>query len=353
MTELLHSLGIARNSEFGAWLIFLVAAVLFVSFAALIHRIVFSQFQRLAKRTHVKWDDTLLGNVSRPSFYALMVLAFSASVHVSNAPFKNSAMLDTVLKGMFVLFLFWGIERIFTTLIHNQVFLKAMPAQSKSAVTVVLRVGLFALAALMILDSAGISITPLLASLGVGSVAVALALQDTLSNLFSGFYIMADKAFRVGDFVEIEGGLQGYVTKIGWRSTQIRLLSNNVVVVPNSKVASQTLTNFDLIDRSVAVRVPVGVSYASDLEKVEKVCLEVAKNLMQNSAFSAANFEPLVRFREFADSSINLTVILRAKNYEDQFPLQHEFIKNLHKTFKEEGIEIPFPQRVLHMQKSP
>jgi small-conductance mechanosensitive channel len=212
-------------------------------------------------------------------------------------------------------------------------------------------VGIIVLGVLMVLDSSGVSITPLLASLGVGSVAVALALQDTLSNLFSGFYILADKPFSVGDYVKLESGIEGFIVKIGWRSTHIRQYSNNVIVVPNSTVANSTLTNFDMADKETAAYVRCGVSYSSDLKKVEEAIIRIGQEVMEREDGAVKGFTPIVRYKEFGDSSINFLVVLRAKTYDEHFKLTHEFIKALHAGFEKEGIEIPFPQRVVHMQK--
>jgi small-conductance mechanosensitive channel len=223
-----------------------------------------------------------------------------------------------------------------------------MSDQTRKIVIVLIKAILFSIAILIILDTLGISITPLLASLGVGSLAGGLALQDTLSNFFSGIYIHIDKPIKVGDFIKLDDGSLGHVTHVGWRSTHIILPTNNTLVLPNSKISNTAITNYDLPDKESAFTVEVGVSYNCNLDTVEKVTLEVAKDILQNQLGGVKNFEPLIRFHTFADSSINLTVILRATHFTDQFPLKSEFIKKLHARYNKEGIEIPFPQRVVH-----
>src|SRR5258707_5477187 len=130
---------------------------------------------------------------------------------------------------------------------------------------------------LIFLDSIGISVTPLVASLGIGTLAVALALQDTLANLFAGIYMIADKPIAAGHFIKLEGGEQGYVTKVGWRSTHLRMLGDTVVVVPNVKLAGTVITNFSLPRDELAISVEAGVSYQSDLAQGERVTMEVAR----------------------------------------------------------------------------
>lgn len=121
------------------------------------------------------------------------------------------------------------------------------------------RIIIFAIGILIILNSLGISITPILATLGVGGLAVALALQDTLSNLFSGFHIAIARQIRVGDYVKLDSGEEGYIADINWRTTKIKMLPNNVALVPNEKLTKAIITNYYLPDKEMAVLINLGV----------------------------------------------------------------------------------------------
>jgi small-conductance mechanosensitive channel len=213
------------------------------------------------------------------------------------------------------------------------------------------RIIIFSIGILIILNSLGISITPILATLGVGGLAVALALQDTLSNLFSGFYITLAKQIRIGDFVKLETGEEGYVEDIGWRATRIRMLPNNVVLIPNNKLSQSVITNYYLPEKELAVLVQVGVHYKSDLEHVERVTIEVAKEVMREVPGGVKDFQPFIRYHTFSDFSINFTVILRAKEFVDNYLIKHEFIKRLHKRYAKEGIVIPYPIRAINYEQ--
>lgn len=204
---------------------------------------------------------------------------------------------------------------------------------------------------MVILQTLGISITPILTALGVGGLAVALALQDTLANLFSGLSIIASGKINIGDYIEIEGGYAGFVVDITWRNTAIRVLPNNIVVIPNKKLAESILTNYYLPEQEMSVLVDVGVSYGSDLHKVERVTIEVGKDVMQNVQGGVPEHEPFIRYKEFGDSSINFSVILRGKEFVDKFLIRHEFIKRLTDRYRKEGIEIPFPIRTVYLKK--
>lgn len=209
----------------------------------------------------------------------------------------------------------------------------------------------FLIGALIILQTLNISITPILTALGVGGLAVALALQDTLSNLFSGLQIIASNQVRPGDYVKLESGEEGYVTDITWRNTAIRTLPNNMVIVSNSKLASTLVTNYHQPEKEMAVLVQVGVSYQSDLKKVEQVTIDVAREVMREVEGGVREFEPFIRYHTFGDSNINFSVILRGREFTDQFLIKHEFIKRLHERYQQEGIEIPFPIRTIQIKK--
>jgi small-conductance mechanosensitive channel len=209
---------------------------------------------------------------------------------------------------------------------------------------------IFVIGVLVLLQTYGISIAPMLTALGVGGLAVALALQDTLSNLFAGLQIIATRKVKPGDFVQLETGQEGYVTDVDWRHTSIRMLPNNLVLVPNSKLVNSVVVNCHYPNEEMSVLVEVGVGYESDLPHVERATVEVATEVLHDVKGGAPDFEPFIRYHTFNESSIDFTVILRAREFADQYLLKHEFVKRLHRRYKAEGIVIPFPIRTLDVQ---
>jgi small-conductance mechanosensitive channel len=214
----------------------------------------------------------------------------------------------------------------------------------------VTKIVLITVGGMLILDNLGVSLTPLLTTLGIGSLAVAIALQDTLGNLFAGLHIKADRPIAVGQFVRLDSGDEGYVERIGWRSTRIKMLPNKTAVVPNSKLVQSTIINYDLPDPELAVLVEVGVHYDSDLKKVERVTCEVAREVMRAVPGGMPEFDPFIRYHTFNQSSIDFTVILRARTFVDNYLIKHEFIKALQEKYRAEGIVIPFPIRTVHLK---
>ncbi len=304
-------------------------------------------FRKIAKKTKNRLDDVLVESIASPLIFILIGIGIKVFVDVTTLPEKvnkYTSLLGIILIVISIILFF---DRIFIN--WMRVFSKRINFVKTSGhiLKVIFRISVFAIAILIILDSLGISITPIMASLGVASLAVALALQDTLGNFFAGIQILADRPIKVGDYIKLESGEQGFVEKIGWRTTSIRLIQNNITILPNSKLANSQITNYSLPEPQLSVLIQVGVSYASDLEKVEKVTIEVGKKVLEDITGGIGEFDPLIRYHTFADFSINFTVILRVSEYVNKYLVTHEFIKRLHKRYQKEGIEIPFPIRTV------
>jgi small-conductance mechanosensitive channel len=203
------------------------------------------------------------------------------------------------------------------------------------------------------LGAFGLKITPILTALGVGGLAVALALQDTLSNLFSGFYIAVAGQIRLGDYIKLNTNEEGYVSDISWRSTAIRSLSNNMIIIPNNKLAQAIVTNYHLPEKRLSVSLQVGVSYGVDLDRIESILLETALKGAQEIAGMVADPGPSVSFDPgFGDFSLGFTVGFQVAEFANQFGVRNELRRRIYRRFQEEKIVIPFPTRTVYLQSS-
>ncbi|MDA1239728.1 MAG: mechanosensitive ion channel family protein [Chloroflexi bacterium] len=203
---------------------------------------------------------------------------------------------------------------------------------------------------LIMLDAVGVQISPLLAGLGIGGLAVALALQPLLANVFASSYMLSDASVRVGDLIEIAGGPVGTVEDIGWRATRIMNFDNNMVMIPNSRLADATITNYSSSDSCSDARVDIGVAYEEDLERVEAVCRDVLTALRDAHEVAVKDADPVMRFTGFGESNIEIMMKLRAITWADSFALRHELIKRIHARFLAEGITVNYPTRRLFLQ---
>jgi len=251
---------------------------------------------------------------------------------------------ERIFFALSVLVVAYLAVRLLNALIGHWLQVKKKFEKTPKLINILVVITVYTIAALMILAYFDIEISPLLATLGLGGLAVGLALKDTLSNLFAGVHIISDKQINVDDYVKLEGtDISGHVADIGWRSTKIKTLANNLIIVPNSKLAESVITNTSRPVKEQSLVFECGVGYNSDLKKVEKVASEVAKKVLKSVKGGVKSYDPSVLFYEFGDSNIKFWVILRIKSYVDKFAVQHEFIKALKKRFDKEKIEISWP----------
>lgn len=326
-----------------------VAAIVVVTalLAGIALRALLRRLTERAEDTRWAWDDLaarLLRDLS-------VVLTTAAGVWaaVLIIEFKRGVREATAqtLVAVLILAVSLAAARLAAGIVSSVALARTGAAQSVSLFANITRAVVLVVGFLVILQSLGVPITPLLTALGVGGLAVALALQDTLANLFAGVHILASKTVEPGDFVRLSTGQEGNIVDINWRKTTIRTMSDNLVIVPNAKFADAILTNFHQPAQDMGLLIQAKVGYASDLEHVEKVTVDVGRAVMTEVEGGVPDYQPLVRFHSFSDSSIDFTVILRTREFEDQFVVKHEFVKRLHQRYRAEGIEIPLPTRNL------
>jgi small-conductance mechanosensitive channel len=332
-----------------------IAPVVFIfagyAVGKIFEHLVIKRLKALAKQSAWRADDILLESLGRTTTIWFLLGGFYGAVETMPLSADLAAFLR---KALFIAFVASG-TLLIARLGVNYVNLYAMQVRGILPSTTIFsnltRALIYIIGVLVILQTLGISITPILTALGVGGLAVALALQDTLSNFFAGLQIIGSGQVKPGEFIRLESGEEGYVVDVTWRNTTIRQLPNNMVIIPNAHLASSRVTNFDRPDKEQAILVQVGVSYGSDLEKVERVTIDVARDIMQSVQGGIPEFQPFIRYHTFADFSINFTVIMRGREFVDQYLVKHEFVKRLHERYARESIEIPYPIRTVHLKR--
>lgn len=300
--------------------------------------------------TKWKYDDLIIQSFKgfMPVIGLTLSTYFGSRFWITNTDYLR--IIDTSCFVLFVVIATIVISRIFVSLINKRPIQSDNNFPVTSIMANITRIIVYIIGFIFVLQAFGISVTPILTALGVGGLAVALALQETLSNLFSGIQIIASKKVRIGDYIKLSSGEEGYVSDITWRNTIIHQLSNNIVIIPNTNVATNILVNFSLIDKESSVLVEVGVSYEDDLQKVEKLTERIALETMVRLNMLLKDFKPFIRYHTFGSDAVQFTVILRVSEITDKYLLKHEFIKALFLAYQENGITIPLPQRVIHIQ---
>jgi len=330
-----------------------VIVILFIAYIVglIFDKVIHRKIKKWVAKTSFKYDDIIVNSFDNISLYLFLLLGAFIGLQSINISSNIYNIVEKIILILLIFLIIIAGSRIAVGFIDNYTEKINQYLPKSSIFQNITKILIFSIGALIILQTLGISITPIITAMGVGGLAVALAFQETLSNLFAGLNILASRQIKIGDFIKLDNGIEGFVEDISWRYTIIKQMPNNMVIIPNSSLASAIVTNFNLPDKEMNFIVQVGVSYDSDLEFVEKVTLEVAKDVMKTFPGSVPEFEPLIRFHTFGDFSINFNVILRAKEYADQFPIRNEFIKRLHKKYKEVGITIPFPITTVELYK--
>ncbi len=331
-----------------------VVFLITLGIAYLLRRIFFGALRRWAHRSPTRAAAVLNDALRGPTHIWNFILASHFAIQSSDLPHTFTQRAPEVLQVLFIASLTLMFMRIAGDLVRNfgDQVPGALPVTTLSqnlAQLVVLILGI-----LVGLRLIGIEVTPILTALGVGGLAVALALQDTLSNLFAGFYISVARQIRLGDYIKLNSGEEGYVTDISWRATAMRGLSNNMVIVPNAKLAQSNVTNYYLPDKRMGTSVQVGVAYDSDIDLVERVLLEVGKKAVSEVAGMLPDPSPAVTLDPgFGDSSLGFTLGFQIAEFSKQFGVRHEVRKRILKRFREEGIDMPFPTRTILLHREP
>lgn len=314
--------------------------------------ITFNFLHKWAEKTDTQIDDIIIKSIKIPSIYWCIAIGLYIGVAISDFPEKYVFYFSRAIHVIVILSITIAAANLSGKIFKNYIQKLDLPIPITGLAYGILKGTILVIGFLIILSVLGISITPLITALGVGGLAVALALQDTLANLFAGIHILVEKSIRVGDFIRLETGQEGYVEDITWRTTRIRMLPNNMVIIPNSKLSQSIVTNYYLPEKRMALLIPVSVSYSSDPEKVERILIEEAKRGVGEIPGLLRDPEPFVRFIPgFGDSSLDFTLICQVQEFVDQYLVQHELRKKIFKRFQEEGIEIPFPHRMVYLRE--
>lgn len=334
----------------------LIALIVFVVSSGILlflRAILFSLLHSWARKTKTEIDNLIIATVRFPSILLCLVVGLYIGLDVSEISGKYAIYLTKTTHVLIILSITVACANLLTRLFIHYVEKKAVSVQSTGLLNTIIKIAIYLIGFIIVLHIFGVSIAPLITALGIGGLAVGLALKDTLENLFAGIHIMTEKTIRIGDFIRLENGQEGFVEDISWRTTRIRMLPNNMIIIPNSKLAQSIVLNYHLPEKRMSLQIPISVSYESDPEKIEKILIEEVKRASEEIPGLLNEPEPFVRFIPgFGESSLDFTLICHIKEVTEQYYIQHELRKKIFKRLKEEGIEIPFPQRVVWLKKN-
>lgn len=303
----------------------------------------------LAKRTRTTLDNRLIEASSKPLRFLILIIGLNYAVNAFY-PFLSENLKSHIAGIIYVLVTItvaiW-LMRLVTQFFEwyaEAIAIRTESTADDEFVPLIIRltkivIGVITL--IVILKHFNQDVQSLVVSLGVGSLALALAAQETLSNMIAGFVIMTDRPFRIGDRLELSDGKVGDVYQIGLRSTKLMTFDNTLIIVPNSEIVKERVINRSYPEPLTRVRIDVGVAYSSNVDKVRAVLFEAFRQHPE----IADEPEPRTFFTDFGDSSLNFMAIGFVDSWKKQFQVADELRGEIVKRFRQEGIEIPFPQR--------
>lgn len=330
----------------------LIIFAIATSLLFLVRGIAFRLLHKWAAKTDTEIDNIIIRTLKAPALYWCIAIGLYIGVGMSELPDKYVYYINKTIHIIIILSITIAAANLSGNIFTNYIKRSNLPFPTTGLAYGIVKGTIFVLGFLIALSAIGISIAPFITALGIGGFAVALALQDTLANLFAGIHLLVERSVRVGDFIKLETGQEGYIEDITWRTTRIRMLPNNMVIIPNNKLSQSIVTNYYLPEKEMSLLIPIGVSYSSDPDNVERILTEVALNSVGEIQGLLGEPPPFVRFIPgFGESSLDFTLICQVSEVTDQYLAQHELRKRILKRFNEEGIEIPYPHRTVYLRK--
>jgi len=330
----------------------LVVALVSASVLLVIRSIAFRLLHRWDERSGSTTGGLIISAIRTPSFFWAVAVGVYSGVATSDLHERHVLYFSRTINVLLIFSITLALSKLSGKLFRNYVQRSNLPVPTTGLTVGILSGTVMAVGLLIILSVLGISITTFITALGVGGLAVALALKDTLENLFAGIHILMEKSIRLGDFIRLETGQEGYVEDITWRTTRIRMLQSNVVVIPNNKLAQSIVTNYCLPGKEMSLEIRVPLSYETDFEKAERVLAEEAEKAVGQVPGLLAEPRPQVSYTPgFGENSLILSLAFRVREFSDQYPVQSELRKRILKRVREEGIEMATPPRFICMKK--
>jgi len=307
----------------------------------------FRLLRRWGGKTANRLDDIIIPVIETPSVYWCIAIGLYLGIALSDIPEKYVFYTSKTIHVIIILSITVAAANLAGKIFRDYIRRSSLPVPTTGLAYGIMYGSILVIGVLVMLSVLGISIAPLITALGVGGLAVALALQDTLSNLFAGIHILVEKSVRVGDFIRLETGLEGYIEDITWRTTRIRMPANNMIVIPNNKLSQSIVTNYYLPEKRLAAQIQVSVGYDADPDLIETILLDEARKAGAELEFILPDPAPVAHLAPgLGEASLEFTLTVQVREFSDQAPAQHELRKRILKRFRKEGIALPFPRTV-------
>jgi MscS family membrane protein len=341
--------GFTIGNLLSSFIILLVTLV----FRNVITKGLFNRLRKFTKSTRFKLDDAVVEALEKPVSY--FILAFGVFLSVIALPMEPTTenYVIAVYRGVGTLLFFWGLMRVADVLTANlrmvikdpnSALIGFVPLIQKAVRYFILVIGI-----LMVIDNLGGNIAAIIASLGIGGAAVALASRDTIANMFGSLNIVLDRPFKVGDWIQVGNSIDGTVEAIGLRSTRVRLFTRTLLSVPNNVLANETVINWSAMPMR-RIRAEIGVTYETTADQMEEICEDI-RELLRNDPAIHQSFH-MVNFTGFGDSALTILVYCFTKTtvWKEHMDAQQKVFCNIMRAIEARGLSVAFPTRTLYLE---
>lgn len=331
----------------------LIIVIAFLFLAKIILFVLKNYMIKLTAKTKTDIDDLIIERIKNPVYYILLFIGIKIALIQLNLPENFSKLTNNIMNSIVIIIITYIVIVIFSILIDG--WGKEWAKRTKSTMDDAMvplfhkfsNIVVWIFGLLYVLRLWGVEIGPFLASLGIAGLAIGFAVKDSLSNIFGGIQLILDKNIKVGDAVKLDSGETGKILDIGIRTTKVRTWNNEVMIIPNGKLANSTIVNYAKPDLSARHVIKFGVEYGTEPEKVKKIALKVIKSVKE----IVDEPESFVRFKEMADFSLNFKLYFWVSDYKQRFMVEDIVMTKLYRELNKAKINIPFPTRTIYMHK--
>jgi MscS family membrane protein len=329
-----------------------IVAFVFYAFALVVRLVIFRSLARLSVMTSSLVDDHILQHMRKPVFVTVIYFGLSLAVTTAELPFGTQLIVKLLLSLIVVSWML-GALRISTIVLdtlgtgnkYNLIEPRTVPLIDLSVKLITIIVSGYILLLIW-----GINPVGWLASAGIVGIAIGFAAKDSLANLFSGFFIVADAPYKIGDYINLDTGERGKVSAIGLRSTRLLTRADVEITIPNGVIANAKIINESGgPNLKMRVSIAVGVAYGTDLDRLCEVLIDIAADHQE----VCIDPEPRMRLRGFGASSVDFDLLVWIEHPEYKGRISHELYMRIYKTLEDEGIEIPYSKQDLYIKELP
>ncbi|MAG08248.1 hypothetical protein CMO89_02150 [Candidatus Woesearchaeota archaeon] len=332
----------------------LLTFIFFLFLATIIILFYKRYIKKIALKTKTKADDIILEKSEKPVFYILLLVGIKMAI-------KPLSITNPAVQSGFDTLVIIVIAYIISSFVNTVISLwgKKIADATKSTLDDEIlplfhsfsKVLIWAIALIIIFDTWGVEIGPLLASLGIAGIAIAFALQTSLGNLFGSVSLILDKTFKVGDVIQLESGEIGQIVGVGLRSTKLKTFDNELLIIPNGQLSNSKIKNLAKPNNILRIVLPIGVAYGSDIDKVKETLLNTLKNIDGTVHSNDEKFKPRVRFIKMNDFSLDFELRFYIEDYKERFDISDKILSKAYKELNKQKIDIPFPTRTVYLKK--